>query len=106
MLRTQVKVATNAKQVISCYDRVSGEINARHDIVVNNILNNILIKRRLVSNEQKWGNRKTAGTAHEEITVWTNHKRSDQWKSKGRNAGARLKQDLVSSNGMLAECYL
>ena len=43
----------NAKHIISCCKRVSGEINARHDIVVNILLNNILIRRGLTAHEQK-----------------------------------------------------
>ena len=35
-------LALNAKQIVSCCKRVSGEINARHDAVVNILLNNIL----------------------------------------------------------------
>ena len=46
--------ALNAKHIISCCKRVSGEINARHDIVINILLNNILVQRGLISHEQKW----------------------------------------------------
>ena len=35
----------NAKHMISCCKKVASEINARHDIVVNIILNNILAQR-------------------------------------------------------------
>ena len=35
----------NAKHIISCCKKVAGEICARHDIVVNILLNNILIER-------------------------------------------------------------
>ena len=38
----------NAKHIVSCCRRVSGEINARHDIVVNILLNNILVQREIV----------------------------------------------------------
>ena len=34
-------------------------------------------------------------TARDEITVGTEHPRSDEWKGNGRVAGARLKPDLV-----------
>ena len=37
----------------------------------------------------------TVKTAKDEITVGTEHPRSDEWKHKGRVAGARLKPDLV-----------
>ena len=51
--------ALNAKHIISCCKRVSGEITARHDIVVNILLNNILVQRGLITREQKWDDRKT-----------------------------------------------
>ena len=85
----------NAKCIISCCKRVSAEIGARHDIVVNILLNNILTQRGLISREQKWEDRKTVRTANDEITVGTEHLRSDEWKEKGRVVGARLKPDLV-----------
>ena len=34
-------------------------------------------------------------TAPDEITIGTEHVRSDEWKNNGRVAGARLKPDLV-----------
>ena len=43
----------NSKHIVSCGKRVSGEINARHDIVVNILLNNILKQRGLVAHEQR-----------------------------------------------------
>ena len=85
----------NAKHIVSCCKKVSSEINTRHDIVVNILLNNILIPRGLISHEQKWEDRKTVRTAKDEITIGTEHSRSDEWKGKGRVAGARLKPDLV-----------
>ena len=48
----------NAKHIISCCMNVTGQINARHDTVVNILLNNILVQRGLVSREQKWEERK------------------------------------------------
>ena len=84
-----------AKHIVSCCRKVSAEINARHDIVVNILLNNILIQRGLVTNEQKWEERKTVRTPKVEITVGTEHWRSDEWKAKGRVVGAKLKPDLV-----------
>ena len=85
----------NARYIIICCRKVSGEINARHDIVVNIILNNILVQRGLAMREHKWDDRKTVRTAHDEITIGTEHVRSDEWKNKGRVAGSRLKPDLV-----------
>ena len=84
-----------AKHIISCCKKVSGEINARHEIVVNILLNNILIQRGVISHEQKWEERKMVKTTLDEITVGTEHWRSDEWKEKGRVAGAKLKPDLV-----------
>ena len=75
--------ALNAKHIISCCKRVSCEINARHDIVVNILLNNILVQRGLISHEQKLEDRKTVRTAKDEITVGTEHPRSDELKGKG-----------------------
>ena len=85
----------NARNIVSYCRKVSGEIDARHDILVNILLNNILILRGLVSHEQKWEDRKTVKTAREEITIGTEHQRSDEWKDNGREAGARLKPNLV-----------
>ena len=85
----------NAKHIISCCKKVSGEINTRHDIVVNVLLNNILVQRGLITHEQKWEDRKTVRTARDEITVGTEHPRSDEWKDRSRVVGARLKPDLV-----------
>ena len=85
----------NAKHVVSCCKKVSADINARHDIMVNIILNNTLKQRGLVTHEQRWEDRKTVRTAHDEITVGTEHCRSDEWKENGRVSGARLNPDLV-----------
>ena len=87
--------ALNAKHIISCCRKVSGEISARHDIVVNILLNNILIQRKLVTGEQKWEDRKMVRTPTDEITIGTEHWRSDEWREKCRVAGAKLKPDLV-----------
>ena len=43
----------NAKHIISCCRKVSGDINNRHDMVVNILLNNILIQRGVISHEQR-----------------------------------------------------
>ena len=59
------------------------------------LLNNILVQRGLVSQEQKLEDMKMVKTARDEITVGTEHWRSDEWKCKGRVAGAKLKTDLV-----------
>ena len=73
----------NAKHIISCCKKVSAEVGARHDIVVNVLLNNILIERGIIVHEQKWEERKTVKTAKDEITVGTEHLRSDEWRDKG-----------------------
>ena len=85
----------NARHIISCCKKVSGEINTRHDIVVNILLNNILVQRGLTANEQRWDERKMVRSSRDEITVGTEHWVSDEWKRKGRVAGAKLKPDLV-----------
>ena len=72
----------NAKHIISYCRKVSTEINNRHDIVVNILLNNILIQRGLITHEQKWDDRKTVKSARDEITVGTEHWRSDEWKER------------------------
>ena len=75
-------LALNSKHIVSCCKRVGGEINARHDAVVNILLNNILKQRGLISHEQKWEDRKTVRTARDENAVGTEHPRSDEWKNK------------------------
>ena len=67
----------NAKHIVSCCKKVSGEINTRHDIVVNFLLNNILVQRGLVSHEPKWEDRKTVRSAKDEITVGMEFWRSE-----------------------------
>ena len=49
----------------------------------------------MVTREQKWEDRKMVRTPHDEITIGTEHWRSEEWKTKGRVAGAKLKPDLV-----------
>ena len=88
-------LALNAKHIISCCRKVAGEINSRHDLIVNILLNNILIRRGIIAHEQTWDDRKMVRTAKDEITVRTEHWRSDEWKEKGRVTGAKLKPDLV-----------
>ena len=85
----------NAKHIVSCCRKVNAEINARHDLVVNILLNNILVQRGLIDHEQRWDERKMVRTAKDEITIGTEHWRSEEWKEKGRVAGAKLKPDLV-----------
>ena len=85
----------NAKHIVSNCRKVSGEINARHDTIVNILLNNILIQRGLITHEQRWEDRKIVKTARDEITIGTEHWRSDEWKANGRVPGAKLKPDLV-----------
>ena len=72
----------NAKHIVSCCKRVSGENNARHDIIVNILLNNILKQRGLIAHEQRWEERKTIRTPRDENAVGTEHPRSDEWKNK------------------------
>ena len=91
---SNIRLPLNAKH-ISCCKRVSGEIIARHDIVLNIILNNILKQRGLIIKEQKWEDRKTVRTPNDEITVGTEHVRSEDCEGKGRVAGSKLKPDLV-----------
>ena len=76
----QTGLALNAKHIISCCKKVSGGINTRHDIVVNILLNNILIQRGLIAHEQKWEDRKMIRTTRDEITIGTEHRRSNEWK--------------------------
>ena len=45
----------------------------RHDVLMNNILNNILIPRGLVSHEQKWEDQNPVKTARDDITIGTEH---------------------------------
>ena len=92
---TKAGLQLNARHIVSCCRKVAGEINARHDIVVNILLNNILIQRGLALHEQKWDDRKMVRTNADEITIGTEHWRSDEMMEKGRVAGAKLKPDLV-----------
>ena len=85
----------NAKHIISCCRKESGEINARHDTVVNILMNNILVQRGLVSHEQKWDDRKMVRSASDENTVGTEHLLSEELEDKGRIAGAKLEPNLV-----------
>ena len=50
-------LALNAKHIVSCYRKVSGENNAHHDIIVNIHLNNICCKRGLIAHKQNWESR-------------------------------------------------
>ena len=70
----------NARHIISCCRKVSAEINTLHDLVVNILLNNIRVQRRLTTNEQRWEDRKTVRTPRDEIAIGTEHWRSNEWK--------------------------
>ena len=85
----------NAKHIVSCCKKVSAQIIAPHDIAVDIILNNILVQRGLIDHEQKWEDRKTMKIARDEITIGTEHAKSEEWNDKGRIYGARLRPDLV-----------
>ena len=63
----------NAKHIISNCRKIGCEIIARHDVVVNILLNNILTQRGLITHEQKWEDRKTVRTCRDKITVGTEH---------------------------------
>ena len=65
--------------------KVSAEIDARHDSVVNIISNNIMFQRGLIAHE-KWEDMKIVRSATEEITIGEEHWRSDEWRGKGRVA--------------------
>ena len=95
MLVQQDRGPVERKHIVSCCKRVTGEINTRHDLVVNILLNNILVQRGLITHEQRWEDRKTVRTPRDEITIGTEHWRSDEWKEKGHVPGAKLKPDLV-----------
>ena len=79
---SKTRLPLNAKHIISCRKRVSGEIITRHDAVVNILQNNIIKQRGLTTHEQKWEDRKTVRTANDEITIGTEQLRSDEWKEK------------------------
>ena len=87
--------ALNAKHIKSCCKKVNGEINAKHDTFIIILLNNILKQRGLMTHEQKWDDRKMVLTRTDEITVGTEHWRSEVWISRRRVAGAKLNPDLV-----------
>ena len=79
---SRTRAQLNARHIVSCCKKASAEINARHDIVVNILLNNILVQRGLVTHEQKWEDRSMVRTQTDEITIGTEHWRSDEWKEK------------------------
>ena len=62
---------------------------------MNILLNNILLQMGLVSHEQKWEDQKTVKTAKDEISVGTEHWKTEEWKEKGRVTVAKLRPDLV-----------
>ena len=67
----------NAKHIISCCRKVSGEINARHDMVVNVLLNIILVLRWLSPTKRSGMTGKRCELLKDEITVGTEHLRSE-----------------------------
>ena len=83
MLLQQDRAAAECKHIVSCCVRVTGEINERYNIVGNILPNSILKKRGLISNEQRWEERKFVRTPNDEITIGTEHWRSDEWREKG-----------------------
>ena len=58
---------------MSCCRKVSSAINARHDIVVNILLVNILIQRVLIVHQQGYEDRKIVKTETDRITIVTEH---------------------------------
>ena len=82
MLVQQVRADTECQAHHQLLPEVSGEINSHHDIVVNILLNTIHKQRGLITHEQRWEDRKMVKTAHDEITIWTEHWRSEAWKAK------------------------
>ena len=76
-LCTKSVLARNAKHIMSCCRKVSMEIHTRHDTVVKILLNNILVQRGVIYHEQKLEDRKTVMSARDEITVGTEHVRSE-----------------------------
>ena len=68
-------------------------------MVVNILLFNIIVQRGQIAHEQRWEDRKTVRTARDEITIGTEHWRSDERRCKGRVPGAKLKLDLVRLMG-------
>ena len=54
------RLTLNAKHIVSCCRMVSGEINARHDTIVNALFDNNIIRRGLTAHEQKSEEMKTA----------------------------------------------
>ena len=77
----------NARHIISCCKRASGEINTRHDNVVKILLDNVLTQIGLIAHEQNWDERKMVMAVRNEFTIGTEHWRSDEWKDKGRVTG-------------------
>lgn len=60
-------------------------MNNQHDIIVNMLQNNILVERGLASREQKWEDWKMVMADNDDITIGTEHWRSDEWKRKGKS---------------------
>ena len=60
--RSRTRLPLNSKHIVSCYKKESGDVNVRHDMVVNIPMNNIIIERGMISNDQKWDDRKMVMT--------------------------------------------
>ena len=67
VLFSKTRPLLNSRHIISCCTKVSAEINARHDIVVNIYPNNILVQRGLLTLEQKWEDLKMVRADSDEI---------------------------------------
>ena len=85
----------NAKHFVSCYEKVNAEINARHDIVGNILVNNIPIQRGLISYVPRWEDLMTVRTDKDEITVGTEHQLSEEWNEQCQVTGVKMRPDLV-----------
>ena len=87
----------NAKHIVSVCRKVSAEIIARHDTVLNILLNNDLKQRGLIDQEQRWEDRKTVRTPRDEIP--SRPSTYGPMSGRGRVRGARLRPDLVWLRG-------
>ena len=62
MLVQPVRTDAECKHFVSCSKKVAGETNNRHDIFVNILMNNILIERGSITQEQRWEDMKMVRT--------------------------------------------
>ena len=74
----------NTKHIIRCCGKVSRELNARHDTVVNILLDIIVVQRWLMAHEHELEDWKMVRTANDEIAIGTEHWRSEECREKGR----------------------